>query len=114
MFAAAKQMARVGVLARVAQVEAAAAPTSFARMFSSISGNNMTGTVKWFDEHKGFGFIVPENGGNDVFVHFTGIEQVEDEFRTLRDNQKVEFNLVVDESTGRQQAQFVRKIGTTD
>lgn len=48
-----------------------------------------TGTVKWFDESKGFGFIAPEDGGKDVFVHFSAI--VGDGFRTLTDGQRVEF-----------------------
>ena len=48
-----------------------------------------TGTVKWFDESKGFGFIEPEDGGKDVFVHYTVIEG--DGFRTLAEGQKVEF-----------------------
>ena len=48
-----------------------------------------TGTVKWFDEAKGFGFIVPEDGGSDVFVHYSVIEGKG--FRTLTENQKVEF-----------------------
>ena len=47
------------------------------------------GTVKWFDEKKGFGFIIPEEGGDDLFVHHSSI--VTDGFRTLQDGQKVEF-----------------------
>lgn len=47
------------------------------------------GTVKWFDEKKGFGFIIPDAGGSDLFVHHTNI--VGDGFRTLQDGQKVEF-----------------------
>ncbi len=47
------------------------------------------GTVKWFDESKGFGFIAPEDGGKDVFVHYSSIEGKG--FRTLAENQKVEF-----------------------
>ena len=47
------------------------------------------GTVKWFDEKKGFGFIIPEDGGADLFVHHSNI--VTDGFRTLKDGQKVEF-----------------------
>lgn len=47
------------------------------------------GTVKWFDERKGFGFIIPEEGGDDLFVHHSSI--VSDGFRTLQDGQKVEF-----------------------
>lgn len=51
--------------------------------------STMTGTVKWFDEAKGFGFITQENGGKDVFVHFRAIKS--DGFRTLTEGQNVEF-----------------------
>jgi CspA family cold shock protein len=47
------------------------------------------GTVKWFNEAKGFGFITPEDGSKDVFVHYSSIEGKG--FRTLAENQKVEF-----------------------
>jgi CspA family cold shock protein len=47
------------------------------------------GTVKWFNEAKGFGFIAPEDGSKDVFVHYSTIEGKG--FRTLGENQKVEF-----------------------
>ncbi len=52
-----------------------------------------TGTVKWFDEAKGFGFIAPEDGSSDVFVHYSVIEGKG--FRTLAENQKVEFEVKV-------------------
>lgn len=48
-----------------------------------------TGTVKWFNESKGFGFITPEDGGKDYFAHFSGI--VGDGFRTLTEGQAVSF-----------------------
>lgn len=48
-----------------------------------------TGTVKWFNESKGFGFITPSDGSKDVFVHFSAIQA--DGFRTLQEGQKVEF-----------------------
>jgi CspA family cold shock protein len=50
-----------------------------------------TGTVKFFNESKGFGFITQENGGPDVFVHFSAIKS--DGFKTLREGQKVEFEV---------------------
>ena len=50
-----------------------------------------TGTVKWFNESKGFGFITPADGGADVFVHFSAI--VGDGFRTLAEGQKVNFQI---------------------
>ncbi|MCF6218183.1 MAG: cold-shock protein [Gammaproteobacteria bacterium] len=49
-----------------------------------------TGTVKWFNEEKGFGFITQDNGGADVFVHFRAIAS--DGFKTLSEGQKVEFD----------------------
>ncbi len=50
-----------------------------------------TGTVKWFNDSKGFGFIAPDNGGDDVFVHFSAIQG--SGFRTLAEGQKVSFDV---------------------
>jgi CspA family cold shock protein len=50
-----------------------------------------TGTVKWFNESKGFGFITPSEGGKDVFVHFSAIQA--DGFKVLVEGQSVEFNV---------------------
>ncbi len=52
----------------------------------------MKGTVKWFNDQKGFGFVTPEDGSKDVFVHHTAIAM--DGFKTLAENQSVEFELV--------------------
>jgi len=49
------------------------------------------GTVKWFNADKGFGFIAPDDGGADVFVHFSAIET--GGYRSLEENQKVEFTV---------------------
>jgi CspA family cold shock protein len=51
----------------------------------------MTGTVKWFNESKGFGFITPADGGKDVFVHYSAIKG--GGFRTLSEGQKVSFEV---------------------
>ena len=53
--------------------------------------SKVSGTVKWFDESKGFGFITPTEGGKDVFVHFRAIQS--DGFRTLAEGQAVEFEV---------------------
>ena len=50
-----------------------------------------TGTVKWFNDAKGYGFITPDGGGKDIFVHHTSIEM--QGFRTLTEGDKVEFEL---------------------
>ena len=50
-----------------------------------------SGTVKWFNESKGFGFITPAEGGKDVFVHFSAIKA--DGFKVLAEGQNVDFNL---------------------
>jgi CspA family cold shock protein len=59
-----------------------------------------TGTVKWFDEAKGYGFIVPDEKGPDLFVHFSGIAG--EGFRKLDEGARVEFTL--DDSRGRPSA----------
>ena len=54
--------------------------------------NSVNGTVKWFNEEKGFGFITPEAGGKDVFVHFRAIVS-DDGYRTLQEGQEVQFTV---------------------
>lgn len=65
----------------------------------------VTGTVKWFDSKKGFGFIIREGTNGDIFVHYTNIEG--DGFRSLKDGEAVEFDLI--ESEKGLQAHHVRR-----
>ena len=51
-----------------------------------------TGTVKWFNDAKGFGFITPDNGGGDLFAHFSAIQS--SGFKSLQEGQKVSFKVV--------------------
>jgi CspA family cold shock protein len=66
-----------------------------------------TGTVKWFNESKGFGFITPAEGGKDLFVHFSAIQ--EQGFKTLTEGQRVSFDV----TTGPKglQASNLRSVG---
>lgn len=61
-----------------------------------------TGTVKWFNSTKGFGFIQPDNGGQDIFVHISAVERAG--MRTLNDGQKVSYEIVQDRRSGRNSA----------
>lgn len=62
------------------------------------------GTVKFFNQDKGFGFISPDNGGTDVFVHVSAVEGGS----PLRDGQKVNYELGQDRKTGKSRAENVR------
>lgn len=64
-----------------------------------------TGTVKWFNTTKGYGFIAPEDGGKDVFVHISAIER--SGLTGLKDNQKVRFELATSRD-GRQNAENIQ------
>jgi CspA family cold shock protein len=65
-----------------------------------------TGTVKWFNSQKGFGFIQPENGGQDVFVHISAVERAG--MQSLNEGQKVTFDIVADRRTGKSAAENLR------
>lgn len=60
------------------------------------------GTVKWFNDQKGFGFIAPDQGGNDVFVHISAVEKAG--MRTLREGQKISFDVQRDPKKGKDSA----------
>ena len=62
-----------------------------------------TGTVKFFNSTKGFGFITPENGGTDVFVHISAVERAG--MRSLVEGQKVSFEVVRDNRNGKSAAE---------
>jgi cold shock protein len=60
-------------------------------MQSARSYDVVVGTVKWFNSEKGYGFITPDGGGNDVFAHFSAIAM--SGYRSLEENQRVEFEI---------------------
>ena len=65
-----------------------------------------TGIVKWFNSQKGFGFIEPESGTKDVFVHISAVERAG--MSTLNEGQKVSFDIVADRRTGKSAAENLR------
>jgi CspA family cold shock protein len=68
-----------------------------------------TGTVKWFNATKGFGFIQPDNGGPDVFVHISAVERAG--MTSLNEGQKVNFEVEKDRRTGKSAAGSLSKAG---
>ncbi len=67
-----------------------------------------TGTVKWFNSQKGFGFIQPENGDKDVFVHISAVERAG--MSSLNEGQKLAFDVVADRRTGKSAAENLRAV----
>ncbi len=65
-----------------------------------------TGTVKWFNNQKGFGFIQPEDGSKDVFVHISAVERAG--MSTLNEGQKISYEVVADRRTGKSAAENLR------
>jgi CspA family cold shock protein len=61
-----------------------------------------TGTVKWFNETKGYGFITPDAGGSDIFVHISAVER--SGLRGLNEGQKISYDLEADRKTGKSAA----------
>ncbi len=68
-----------------------------------------TGTVKWFNATKGFGFIQPDDGGKDAFVHISAVERAG--LDRLVEGQKVEYDVVADRRTGKSSADNLKKLG---
>ena len=67
-----------------------------------------TGIVKWFNSQKGFGFIQPQAGGPDVFVHISAVERAG--LRALNEGQKVSYDVVADRKTGKSSADNLRTV----
>ena len=68
-----------------------------------------TGTVKWFNATKGYGFIQPDDGGKDAFVHISAVER--SGLNGLNEGQKVQFELVTDRRTGKVSADNLKAVG---
>ena len=66
------------------------------------------GKVKWFNETKGYGFIAPDDGGKDVFVHISAVERAG--LRSLNENQAVSFEVTSDRKTGKQSAEQLKAL----
>jgi CspA family cold shock protein len=66
------------------------------------------GTVKWFNGQKGFGFIQPDDGGKDVFVHISAVERAG--LSGLNEGQKIAFDLVADRKTGKSSADNLKAV----
>lgn len=67
------------------------------------------GTVKWFNSAKGFGFIQPDDGGKDAFVHISAVERAG--LNHLVEGQKIEFDLVSDQRSGKLSASNLKPVG---
>ena len=66
-----------------------------------------TGTVKWFNSQKGFGFIQPDQGGTDVFVHISAVERAG--LSGLNEGDKISYDLVADKRSGKSNAENLKK-----
>ena len=66
------------------------------------------GTVKFFNDQKGFGFVRPDDGGKDVFVHISAVERAG--MRALNEGQKIAFDVVADRKTGKSSAENLQAV----
>jgi CspA family cold shock protein len=67
-----------------------------------------TGKVKWFNDQKGYGFIAPDDGGKDIFVHISAVERAG--LRSLAENQAVSFEVTTDRKSGKDSADQLRAL----
>jgi CspA family cold shock protein len=75
----------------------------------TLKEHSMTvGTVKWFNSQKGFGFIEPDDGSKDVFVHISAVERAG--MQSLAEGQKISFDVVADRRTGKSSADNLRAV----
>jgi CspA family cold shock protein len=91
---------------RLSGIAFSAAPIGFGYY---LEGQNMpTGTVKWFNGTKGFGFIQPDSGGTDVFVHISAVERAG--MRDLNEGQKISYEIVADKRSGKSSADNLKAV----
>ena len=98
---------RIGVGPVILQGASARLHKSVGSTIHKVGGCMATGTVKWFNSEKGYGFITPEEGGKDLFVHFSAIQA--EGYKTLNEGQKVEYEATQGQKGP--QASNVRVIG---
>ncbi len=67
-----------------------------------------TGKVKWFNDQKGYGFIAPDDGGRDIFVHISAVERAG--LRSLAESQAVSFEVTIDRKSGKDSADQLRAL----